>query len=102
MAKGDWGDINLWEVITATLTAGGVGMIRFLMLLRKGRKLRWFDFLLEPCLAIFAGMLVWGLSEMVHTPDLMQLVLSNLGAWGGPKTIQALEVKYLGPMSKEP
>lgn len=101
MSKGDWGDVNVWEALTAAGTAASVGMMRFLLLLRKGRKLKWFDYVLEPALAIFAGMLVWGLTELVSTPDLMQLVMSNLGAWGGPKTIQALEMKYLGPLTKE-
>jgi hypothetical protein len=89
-------DIHLPEALG---TAGGalfVGLIRFLYLLQRGRKFKWFDLILEPCLAIFGGMLVWALGEVANTPDLMQMVLSQIGAWGGPRTIHLLEVKYMG------
>lgn len=73
-----------------------MGITRFLYLLRRGRKFKWFDLIAEPCFAVTAGMLTWLLGETVGVPDLMQLLLSQLGAWGGPKTIQLLEIRYLG------
>lgn len=73
-----------------------MGLTRFLYLLRKGRKFKWFDLTAEPCFAVAAGMLVWVAGEALGVPDLFQLLLSQLGAWGGPKTIQLLELKYLG------
>lgn len=73
-----------------------IGFVRFLYLLRRGRRFKWFDLILEPCLAIMGGMMVWALCEASKTPDLLQVVMSQLGAWGGPRTIHVLEVKYLG------
>lgn len=83
----------------AIATAGGamfVGLVRFLFLLRRGRRFKWFDLVLEPCLAIMGGMMTWAICEATKTPDLLQVVMSQLGAWGGPRTIHVLELKYMG------
>lgn len=94
--KGDWDSINwneFWGAITMTMF---VGLVRFLYLLRKGRKFKLFDLLLEPSLALIAGMSMWGVAEVSTLPDVLQAVMTSLGAWGGPRTIAYLEVKYLG------
>lgn len=78
-----------------------MGFIRFLYLIRKGRKFKWFDFIAEPSFAVAGGMIVWLLCEATSVPDVMQLLLSQLGAWGGPKTIQMLEVRYLGEFRRK-
>lgn len=96
MEKGSFDAINWWEFFTAAAVSAGVGMIKVLQLLRSRRKFRWIDALFEPAIAIFAGMLVWGVSEVVDMPDVLQTVLTSLGAWGGPRTIHNLERKYLG------
>ncbi len=75
----------------------GIGLTRMLYLLRKGRrKFVWFDLVLEPCLAVFAGMLIWSLAEVTGAPGIMKSILASLGSWGGPKTIHWAERKYLG------
>lgn len=77
--------------------SAGIGFTRMLYLLRKGRRtFVWFDLVLEPCLAVFAGMLVWSLAEVVGAPGIMKSILASLGSWGGPKTIHWAERKYLG------
>lgn len=71
-------------------------MIRLLQLLRQKRKIRCVDVLLEPSLAVFAGLCIWALAEYTKAPDLLQSVLTSLGAWGGPRTLHQLERKYFG------
>ena len=41
-------------------------------------------------------MLVWALTEYTSTPDVLQAALTSLGAWGGPRTVHTLEMKYFG------
>lgn len=100
MARGDFSEINWSEVLGAAAMCATVGMFRALYLIRKGREFKWFDMLLEPCLAVFGGMCMWGLTEVTPSPDTVQAVMTSLGAWGGPKTIQWLELKYLGGRRK--
>lgn len=76
-------------------------MIRFLMLIRAGRKVRWVDALLEPSFAVFAGMCMWAIGEVSHAPDVIQAVMTSIGAWGGPRTLARLENKYLGDLPKD-
>lgn len=77
-------------------TTAAVGLTRMMFLLRRGRKFVWFDVILEPCLAVIGGMLVWMICEVSKMPDMLQTVMSCLGGWGGPKTIHFLELRYLG------
>lgn len=100
MSKGDFDGISWSEVLGATAMCASVGMIRALYMIRRGRKFRAFDFLLEPCLAVVGGMCMWGLIEVTSAPDSVQAVMTSLGAWGGPKTIQWLELRYLGGRRK--
>lgn len=80
--------------------SASIGFVRFLYLLRRGRRFVWFDAILEPCMAVIAGMLVWGLAEITNMPGIMKTVLASLASWGGPKTIHMLELKYLGGRKK--
>lgn len=92
----DFDNINALEALGVAGGAFFVGVIRFLYLLQRGRKFKWFDLVLEPCLAVIGGMMIWALAEAAQTPDLVQTVLSQIGAWGGPRTIHMLEMKYMG------
>ncbi len=94
--KSDFDGVNPWEVIGTIVASAFLGMVRFLYLLRRGRKFKWFDLILEPCLAIIGGLLMWAVNEATKTPDLVQAVMTSLGAWGGPRTIHYLELKYMG------
>lgn len=96
MERGSFESINWMEVWASIAIAVGVGMIRVLQLIRNGRKVRWFDIVLEPSIAVFAGMLMWAIGEVTAAPDVFQALLTSLGAWGGPRTIHKLERKYLG------
>jgi hypothetical protein len=96
MSRGDFSDVNWGEVIGAVTMSATVGVIRALYMVRKGRQFRWFDIMLEPALAVFGGMMMWAVTEVTPTPDLIQAVFTSLGAWGGPKTIQWLELHYFG------
>ena len=100
MPQPDFEHISSSEVLVTTGGSIFMGFIRFLYLTRKGRKFKWFDFIAEPCFAVAAGMLVWLVCEATEVPDIMQLLLSQIGAWGGPKTIQLLEIRYLGELKK--
>lgn len=95
--KTEWVDIELREIFMTIAISAGVGFLRMLYLLRKGRRrFVWFDLVLEPCLAVFAGMLVWGGAELAGLPGIMKSILVSLGSWGGPRTIHWAERKYLG------
>ena len=94
--KGDWHEINIHEVFTTMGITASLGLVRFVYLIRKGRRFTWFDMFLEPCLAVFAGLLVWGITEVSNMPDILQQVFAALGSWGAPKTIAFLETKYFG------
>ena len=94
--KGSWGAVDWHEFLGAIISAGAIGMIRVLYFIRKGRTFRWIDVVLEPSMAILGGLLVWMILEEATAPDLMQAVMTSLGAWGGPRTIHWLEQKYLG------
>ena len=96
MAKGDWGTVNWSEVGIVASCSAFIGVLRLLYLIRRGRKFVWFDVILEPCLALLGGMLAWGVMEVTDSPDVMQAVLTSLGAWGGPRTIHYFEKKYMG------
>lgn len=94
--KGDWGDVNPNEVIMTLGISAAIGITRLLYLVRRGRSFVWFDIILEPCLAVLGGMLVWGVATVAGLPGIMVTILASLGSWGGPKTIHMLELKYLG------
>lgn len=95
--KSEWADVNINEVFVTIAASAGIGFMRMLYLIRKGRnKFVWFDLVLEPCLAVFAGMLVWGGAELAGLPGILKSILASLGSWGGPKTIHWAERKYLG------
>lgn len=100
MAKGDLGDVNWNEFIGAVTMSASIGVVRALYMVRKGRQFKWFDIMLEPMLATFGGMLMWAVTEVTPLPDLLQSVVVSLGAWGGPKTIQWLELHYFGGRRK--
>ena len=91
-----WDKVNLSEVVGSAVVSLGVGMLRLLTLIRDKRRVRWVEIVLEPCLAVFAGMLVWAVTEYTDTPDVLQAALTSLGAWGGPRTVHLLEMKYFG------
>ena len=78
-----------------------VGGIRLGYLLQRGRKLRSFDLLIDPCMALLAGMLIWAILEVMNVPDVLQAAMTSLGAWGGPRTVNALEVKYISKLTKD-
>lgn len=88
--------VSLLELGGVIMGSAFLGFVRFLYLLRQGRAFKWFDIILEPCLAVIGGTLMWGVNEATKTPDLMQAVLVSLGAWGGPRTIHYFERKYMG------
>ena len=92
----DWEKVDLVEVLGAAVISLGVGMIRLLMFIRDKRNVHWFDLMLEPMMAVFGGMVMWALSEYTKTPDIIQAVVTSLGAWGGPRTIHWAERKYFG------
>lgn len=94
--EGSWGQVNWTEVWSTASGSFVVGLVRALYLIRRGRKFRLLDIILEPCLAVLAGMMIWALTEYTGTPDIIQGVMTSLGAWGGPKTIHWLELKYMG------
>lgn len=100
MAKGDFGDVNWGEAIGAAVMSASVGVIHMLYLIRQGRKFRWIDVMLEPSLALIGGMLMWAVAEVSPIPDLLQAAMTSLGAWGGPKTIHMMELKYFGGSRK--
>lgn len=93
---GSWSSLNWSEVLGTAIGASTVGLIHMLYMVRRGRRFRWLDLLLEPSLALLAGMMVWGVLEVTGLPKVLQGVLTSLGAWGGPKTIHWLELKYFG------
>lgn len=88
--------MNWTEVGYTAASSFIVGLLRALYLIRRGRRFRWLDLVLEPCLAVFAGLMIWALASVTGTPDVIRAVLTSLGAWGGPKTIHLLEIRYLG------
>jgi hypothetical protein len=100
MSKGDFGDVNWGEVIGAAVMSASVGVVRALYLVRRGRKFKWIDIMLEPAMAVIGGMSMWAIAEVSPAPDLIQAVLTSLGAWGGPKTIHWLELRYFGGTRK--
>lgn len=96
MSDGGWDKVNLGELVGSALVSAGVGMIRVLMLIRAGRNVAWVDVILEPSIAIFAGMCAWALTEVANSPDVLQAVMTSIGAWSGPRLIRQLEKRYFG------
>jgi LydA holin phage, holin superfamily III len=96
MSDPSWKDVNWWEFAGSVGVSLGVGMIRLLVFIRERRRFRWVDILVEPLTAVFAGSLVWLFLEHVKAPELLQMGMVSLGAWGGPRTVHMLEVKYFG------
>lgn len=95
MSRGDWDSVNWQEFAGVIAMSAGIGVVRLLYLLRRGRRFKWFDLLLEPSLAMIGGMLVWAGAETTDLTDVWQAALTSLGAWGGPRTIHWFERKYL-------
>lgn len=96
MSDGGWDKVNWPELFGSAMVSAGVGLIRVLMLIRAGRRVRWVDVMLEPAIAVFAGMCAWALSEVANAPDVLQAVMTSIGAWSGPRFIRQLEKRYLG------
>jgi hypothetical protein len=89
--------VNLGELIVAALISLGVGVIRLLVFIRKSKgAFKFVDVMLEPLLAMFAGMLMWSIMEYLATPDILQAAMTSVGAYGGTKTIHWAERRYLG------
>lgn len=80
--------------------SASIGFVRFLYLLRRGRKYKMLDVFLEPLLAVIGGLLIWLLCLYWGFPDVIRAVMTSLGAWGGPRTIHLLEKKWLGGTRK--
>lgn len=96
---GGWGRVSFPEVMGAITVSVSIGFVKTLLLLRKAQSIRKVDWILEPSLAVVGGMMIWAITEWTDTPDLLQAVMTSLGAWGGPQVINALERKYLGPLT---
>jgi hypothetical protein len=96
MAKGDLGEIHWQEFFGVITMTASIGIIRVLLMIRRGRKVKLVDWALEPSLSTFGGLCIWGFAEVTSLPDVVQAVLTSLGAWGGIKLIHKLEVKYFG------
>jgi hypothetical protein len=96
MAKGDFPELNWTEVLGVAIMSATVGVIRLLHAIRRGRRFKWFDAVLDPGMSVLGGMVVWALLEIGPTPDVIQAAFTSLGAWGGSRTLHWLEVKYLG------
>lgn len=73
-----------------------VGFVHALLIARRAKRIRLFDLILEPMMAMIGGMLIWSLTIEISMPDVMHAALTSLGAWGGPRTIHVLERKYFG------
>jgi hypothetical protein len=65
-------------------------------MLRRGRKYHWFDLVLEGCIAIIFGMIVWKSLEIIVAYEWIQASLAILAGWGAPKSLHALERKVIG------
>lgn len=89
------------EIVVATSASAAVGLIRLLHYVRKGRTLKFVDVLFEPLVAVFAGLCAWGLTEVTNVPDVLQAVMTSVGAWAGPRLINNLEKKYFGTSEDE-
>ena len=92
-----WEKVDINELLGSAAISLGVGVVRLLMVVRDARRqIRVVDVVLEPLMAVFGGMALWALAEHADTPDLVQAVMTSLGAWGGPQTVRKLEYKLLG------
>ena len=94
--KGDWHEINPQELLTLAVVSASVGVVRLMYLVQRGRRFRWFDLILEPSLAMLAGMIVWALCEVTDMPDVLQGAMTSIGAWGGTRTLHWAELRYFG------
>jgi hypothetical protein len=91
-----WDKVSYHEIAGVIGASGAIGIVKVLVLIRKAKRVRIIDILLEPALAIFAGMLAWMATEYTNVPDLLQGVFTSLAAWGGPAFINRMERKYFG------
>lgn len=92
---GSWAAVD-WREVWATIAASGaVGAIRLGYLITRGRRWTWFDAIVEPSLAVVAGVLAWALTEYQAMPDLVQSVCTSIAAWAGPRFMAALEANYI-------
>lgn len=96
--KGGLAGINLHELGIVMSISFVIGITRVLQMIRKGRQVRWFDWIIEIVVVLLAGGGTWALFEVTATPDILQLVASWIGAWGGPRTLHWLEYRMLGGM----
>lgn len=92
---GSWGSVDWREVASTVAASAAVGAIRLGYLIKLGRRWTWFDVVVEPSLAVMAGVLAWALTEYQSIPDLPQSVCTSIAAWAGPRFMAALEANYI-------
>jgi len=80
-----------------------VGFVRLLYLIRQGRR-RWrlVDIIVEPSIAVIAGVSAWYLAMYQGAPPLLQPVIVSMAAWAGPRFMATLEAKYVAKLGIEP
>ncbi len=90
---GTWAEWS--EGLRAAALAFSVGMISIGYRISRGRQWNWLQVLIEPCVAMLAGWLIWQMCGHADIAPKLTQVFVSLSAWGGPKTIAALDKKYL-------
>ncbi len=101
MAKGDWGEVSLWEVAGIAMVSMTVGAVKLLQAVRRGRKFRYIDVFLEPGMACISGMVIWALTETQPIPDVLQASMVSVAAWAGPRMMHRMEVHFFGGSRSE-
>lgn len=91
------------DVMPTILVSAFIGFVRLLYLIRQGRR-RWrlVDIVVEPSIAVIAGVSAWYLSMYQGAPPLLQPVIVSVAAWAGPRFLATLEAKYLNRLGVEP
>lgn len=75
----DWRDLT-----TVVASSAAVGMIRLGYLIQRGRAFRIIDLLVDPSMAVLAGVIAWSLADYSQATHQIQLVGSFLASWAGP------------------